>query len=87
MVQHCTSTLPNAPVLTEARNIELESLVLAIHSVLDTVHGVLAVRMLEWFTIPSSRFYFSWAPESLQMVTASMKLKDACSLEGKLGQT
>ena len=24
---------------------------------------------------------FSWAPNSLQMVTASMKLKDACSLE------
>ena len=26
------------------------------------------------------------APESLQMVTASMKLKDACSLEGKSWQ-
>ena len=25
-----------------------------------------------------------WAPKSLQMVTAAMKLKDACSLEGKL---
>ena len=25
-----------------------------------------------------------WAPKSLQMVTATMKLKDACSLEGKL---
>ena len=24
---------------------------------------------------------FSWAPKSLQMVTAAMKLKDACSLE------
>ena len=27
---------------------------------------------------------FFGAPESLQMVTAPMKLKDACSLEGKL---
>ena len=27
---------------------------------------------------------FSWAPKSLQMVTAAMKLKDAYSLEGKL---
>ena len=27
---------------------------------------------------------FSWAPKSLQMVTAAMKLKDACSLEEKL---
>ena len=27
---------------------------------------------------------FSWAPRSLQMVTAAMKLKDAYSLVGKL---
>ena len=27
---------------------------------------------------------FVWAPESLQMVTEAMKLKDAYSLEGKL---
>ena len=27
---------------------------------------------------------FFGAPKSLQMVTAAMKLKDACSLEGKL---
>ena len=27
---------------------------------------------------------FSWAPKSLQMLTAAMKLKDACSLEEKL---
>ena len=27
---------------------------------------------------------FSWAPKSLQMVTAATKLKDAYSLEGKL---
>ena len=30
---------------------------------------------------------FPWAPKSLQMVIAAMKLKDACSLEGKLWQT
>ena len=28
-----------------------------------------------------------WAPKSLQMMTAAMKLKDACSLEEKLQQT
>ena len=27
---------------------------------------------------------FSWASKSLQMVTAAVKLKDACSLEEKL---
>ena len=31
----------------------------------------------------SGRLFF-WAPKSLQMVTAAMKLKDAYSLEGKL---
>ena len=31
----------------------------------------------------SERLFF-WAPKSLQMVTAAMKLKDACSLEEKL---
>ena len=32
-------------------------------------------------------FIFIEAPKSLQMVTAAMKLKDACSLEEKLWQT
>ena len=31
--------------------------------------------------------FFSLAPKSLQMVTAAMKLKDACSLEEKLWST
>ena len=29
----------------------------------------------------NGRLLFTWAPKSLQMVTAAMKLKDACSLE------
>ena len=29
-------------------------------------------------------FFFPWAPKSLQMVSAGMKLKEACSLEDKL---
>ena len=33
--------------------------------------------MEQWQTL------FSWAPKSLQMVTAAMKLKDTCSLEEK----
>ena len=31
--------------------------------------------------------FIFWAPKSLQMVNAAMKLKDACSLEGKLWPT
>ena len=34
----------------------------------------------------SIRLYFGGAPKSLQMVTAAMKLKDACPLEEKLWQ-
>ena len=32
----------------------------------------------------SDFFFFFWSSKSLQMVTAAMKLKDACSLEEKL---
>ena len=35
-------------------------------------------------TVEQSQTLFFWAPKSLQMVTAAMKLKDAYSLEGKL---
>ena len=35
-------------------------------------------------TVETAADLFSWAPKSLQMVTASMKFKDTCSLEGKL---
>ena len=31
-----------------------------------------------------SQTLFSWAPKSMQMMTAAMKLKDVCSLEEKL---
>ena len=35
-------------------------------------------------TVETVADYFFWAPKSLQMVIAAMKLKDAYSLEGKL---
>ena len=38
-------------------------------------------------TMETVRHLFSWAPKSLQMVTAAMILKDVCSLEEKLWQT
>ena len=39
------------------------------------------IDMKQWQTL------FSWAPKSLQMVSADMELKDACSLEEKLWPT
>ena len=35
-------------------------------------------------TMETVKTFFYWAPKSLQIVTAAMKLKDACSLEEKL---
>ena len=38
-------------------------------------------------TMETGKDFILGAPKSLQMVTAAMKLKDACSLEAKLWQT
>ena len=35
-------------------------------------------------TVETVADFFFWAPKSLQMVIAAMKLKDAYTLEGKL---
>ena len=40
-----------------------------------------------WRNNVNSETLFFWAPKSLQMVTAAMKLKDTCSLEEKLWTT
>ena len=43
------------------------------------IHGKqMGKQWKQWLTL------FFWAPKSLQMVIAAMKLKDAYSLEGKL---
>ena len=39
---------------------------------------------IDWETVETVTDFIFGAPKSLQMVTAAMKLKDACSLEGKL---
>ena len=38
-------------------------------------------------TVEKVTDFIFWAPKSLQMVTAAMKLKDACSVEEKLWTT
>jgi len=40
-----------------------------------------------WETMETVTDLFSWAPKSLQMVIAAIKLKDTCSLEEKLWPT
>ena len=47
-----------------------------------SLHGkLMGKQWKQWQTL------FSWVPKSWQMLTAAMKLKDACSLEEKLWQT
>ena len=46
--------------------------------------GPLTSWQIDGETMEGWQTLFSWAPKSLQMGTAAMKLKDACSLEEKL---
>jgi len=48
------------------------------------VSGPITSWQINGETVKTVSRLFSWAPKSLQMVTAAMKLKDAYSLEGKL---
>ena len=49
-------------------------------------HGLWSYHFMtnRWGNNGNSDRLFFWAPKSLQMVTAAMKLKDAYSLEGTL---
>ena len=49
-------------------------------------HGIWSHHFMAntWGNNGNSETLFSWAPKSLQRVTAALKLKDAYSLEGKL---
>ena len=46
--------------------------------------GLITSWQIDGETMETVETLFFWAPKSLQMVTASMKLKDTCSLEEKL---
>ena len=46
--------------------------------------GPITSWQIDGETMETVTDFFSWAPKSLQMVTAAMKLKDTCFLEEKL---
>ena len=46
--------------------------------------GPITSWQIDGETVETVSDFIFWAPKSLQMVTAAMKLKDAYSLEGKL---
>ena len=75
---------------------ELKSLLMKVKEESEKVGLKLNIRKLRsWHLVPSlhgkymekqgkqCQTLFFWAPKSLQMVTAAMKLKDTYSLEGK----
>ena len=49
--------------------------------------GPITSWQIDGETVETVADFIFWAPKSLQMVIASMKLKDADSLEGKLWPT
>ena len=49
--------------------------------------GPITSWQIDGETMETVKTLFSWAPKSLQMVTADMNLKNACSLEEKLWPT
>ena len=51
------------------------------------VSGPVTSWEIDGETVETVQTLFLWAPKSLQMVTAAMKLKDAYSLEGNLWPT
>ena len=49
--------------------------------------GFITSWQIDGKTMQTVTILYSWAPKSLQMVAAAMKLKDTSSLEEKLWQT
>ena len=63
---------------------EKVSLKLNIQKTNITASGPITSWEIDVETVETVSDFISWAPKSLQMVIAAMKLKDAYSLEGKL---
>ena len=63
---------------------EKVGLKLNFHKTKIMASGPIPSRQIDGETIETVTVYFGGLQKSLQMVTAAMKLKDACSLEEKL---
>ena len=63
---------------------EKAGLKLSIQKTMIMVSGPITSWQTDGETMEIVTDLFSWAPKSLQMVTAAIKLKDACFLEKKL---
>ena len=63
------------------------ALKLTIHKTKILPSGPIISWQIDGETVETVSDFIFWAPKSPQMVTATMKLKDAYSLEGKLWPT
>ena len=68
-------------------NSDTSGLKLNIQKTKTMVTGPITSRQIQGETVETATDFIWGAPKSLQMVTAAMKLKDACSLEEKLWPT
>ena len=66
---------------------EKAGLKLNIQKVKVMASGPITSWQIDGETVGNWQILFSWAPKSLQMVIAVIKLKDTCSLEEKPWQT
>ena len=66
---------------------EKPGLKLSIQKTKIMASGPTTLWQIDGETVETVTDFIFWAPKSLQMVTAAMKLKDACSLEDKLWPT
>ena len=63
---------------------EKDGLKLNIQKMKIMASGPITSWEMEGKTVETVSNFFYWAPKSLQMIIAAMKLKDACSLKEKL---
>ena len=63
---------------------ETVGLNLNIHKIKILASGPITSLQIDEEKVETVTDFISWAPKSLWMVTAAIKLKDTCSLEGKL---
>ena len=92
-----TSDVQMTPPLWQKSEEELKSLLMKVKEESEKVglklniqktkimaSGPITSWEIDGETVETLSDFIFWAPESLQMVTAAMKLKDTYSLEGKL---
>ena len=69
--------------MTDKEESEKAGLKVSIQKSKIMASGPITSWQIDGETTETVRDFIFWAPKSLQMVTAAMKLKDACSLEEK----